>query len=244
MVNDVEMFNRELESVKNTINISHHEQIEAMRSNLTSSVSSGTDHVRRSRGKQQRSPVKTTDASKLALPETPTDNVHTQAEVVLAIKALGIESVSDFLLLHQQSEEQIFGIYKDIQELNEELEILESNNRKLESVVSGEVEKVREMEKNNALLKAEIEQQLSTIEKSMDACTLSYQNNLQVLEGLNDYLMSILKNVSYISAFANLKASYPHNFQHVPFCRSPPTSMETISTSSLRVSTIVLSMNS
>lgn len=194
MLNEMEAFNREVDAVKASVQNSQSQALESIRMRLS--------QVSMANSRWRNSPKKTKSSSeadpKAGLKDAIADQQRNYAEVLLAVKSIGLESINEFLMLHQQSEEQVFGMYKNIQSLNEEVEQLEIANKRLDNSLSIQSENAKEIEEHNKSVKVQLETQISNIEKAMSLYISSYNANCQVLDSVSHFLMNILRNVSVI----------------------------------------------
>lgn len=195
MLNEMEAFGREVDAVKMSVQMSQVQAMESIRYRLNEASLERS----RTRTSPKKSKAQKEIDSKTAMKDTIADQQRNYAEILLAVKSIGIESIPEFLNLYQQSEEQAFGLYKSIQNLNEELEQLEVTNRHLEASTLSEEERAREIEEHNKNLKVELENQISNIEKAMALYISSYTANCQILESISHFLMNIMRNVRHVA---------------------------------------------
>lgn len=192
MLNEMEAFNREVDAVKLSVQSSQVKALESIRIRLSQTSlarSTWKNSPKKSRGVSEAD-------QKAEIKEAIADQQKNYAEVLLAVKSIGLESIQEFLTLHQQSEEQVFGMYKNIQALNEELEQLEVDNKRLETDLAIESDRAKDIERHNNNLKVQLENQISNIEKAMSLSLSSYNANCQVLDSVSHFLMNILRNIA------------------------------------------------
>lgn len=193
MLNEMETFNREVDAVKSSVQSSQVRALESIRERLNQSLLAKSAW----RNSPKKAKSAHTDAEvKAEMKEAMADQQKTYAEILLAVKAIGIESIPEFITLHHQAEEQVFGMYKSIQSLNEELELLEVDSKRLEFELVLESDRARDIEEHNTNLKVQLENQISSIEKAMSLSISSYNANCQVLDSVSHFLMNILRNIA------------------------------------------------
>ena len=197
MMIEMEAFNREIEVVKASVSTSQYAALDNIRSRMNTGVSQV------SRTSKTKPSLARKTIHKAGLENKPdvsnvsqVDQSRINAEILLAVKSHGHDSVESFLLNYQQSEEHIFGLYTSIQRASEEMEQLEVENRKLETVVSDAADKVKEIEIQHAKLKVEVENHKSSIDKALHMYQSSYNANKLTLNGIAQYLLNILRNVA------------------------------------------------
>ena len=193
MLNEMENFNREIDAVKQSVHSSQEQALESVRLRL-SQASMLSSKFAKSTKKQKPDPQA---ATKAEIKDAIADQQKNYAEVLLAVKSIGIDNINEFLMLHQQSEEQVFGLYKNIQSLNEEMEILEVAIKHLETDLNLRTDQAKEIEEHNTKVKLQLESQISSMEKAMAMYVSSYSANCQVLESVSHFLMNILRNVAH-----------------------------------------------
>lgn len=195
MINEMEAFNREVDAVKYSVQTSQVKAMESIRWRLNQSTLANSKW--RNSPKKPKGPTEA--EQKAVMKDAIAEQQREYAEVLLAVKSIGLESINEFLMLHHQSEEQVFGMYKSIQTLNEELEALEVENKKLEAELVVQSDHAKDIEKHNNNLKVQLETQIANIEKAMSLYQSSYNANCQILDSVSHFLMNILRNVKPFS---------------------------------------------
>jgi hypothetical protein len=192
MLNEMESFNREVDAVKASVTNTQTMAMESIRMRL-SQTSMANSKWRNSPKKQK---VNTDEENKAVMKDAMADQQRNYAEVLLAVKSIGLESINEFLTLHQHSEEQVFGMYKNIQSLNEEVEQIDVVNKRLDMELAVQSDHARDIEEHNRNLKVQLETQISNIEKAMSLHISSYNANCGVLDSVSHFLMNILRNIA------------------------------------------------
>lgn len=184
MVTDMEDFARELDLAKKAISSTQEVIIGSIRERMNTSMSHWT----------------LTDSSvhhyhKRSL-KTANEEEKAQSEVSRLLQSTGMKSIEELISNLQQSEEYIFSMYKNIQSLNEELEKLDLDNKRLEAMVDTQVAELGVIEGNNDRVRQELEQHIKSIQKTISKHEQNYNTNLAVLHSLSEPLLNIMKNVS------------------------------------------------
>lgn len=192
MMNEMDEFARELQAAKQNISATQEIMIGTIRERMLSTYSAWENDM--------ASPKYTRYLSSPASQEKASTGVEntTNADIQYLLSATESKSVTEILSNLQASEEQIFGLYKVIQNLNEELEKVEMENRHLEAEADDQMNKLETLEGTNDKVNHELEMHINQIQKSIAIQEKGYNENMQVLGTISESLYNILKNVSDI----------------------------------------------
>jgi DNA repair exonuclease SbcCD ATPase subunit len=199
MMNDMEEFARELQAAKLNISTTQEVMIGTIRDRLQSTYSAWENEMSQSPKRMSRTQTVTHD--KQNKNNNDESDFNNNIETLLA--ETDCKSISELMNNVQLSEEQIFGLYKNIQILNEDLEKIEMENRRLEQLAETQMSTLETLEGNNDKVSHELESHLNQIQKSIAQQEKNYNENLQILNNISDSLFSILKNVSICYCLIN-----------------------------------------
>jgi hypothetical protein len=122
-------------------------------------------------------------------------NIYT-AQLIELVANSGFQSAEELIVDLEQSEDQIFNCYNEIQEKNVELEKFELENKALETQLSEQMSKLDALEKYNSKVRQELEQHINQIQLQIAKYDSEYAKSLEVLNSISDSLIILLKNVS------------------------------------------------
>ena len=123
-------------------------------------------------------------------------NQSSMNDIQNLLRETNTETITDLIHILQQSEENCFEMYKNIQLLNEELDKLDLENRQIEYEVDKQNSKLELIELHNTKIRTELESQISVIQKSIAKYETEYNSHLEVLRSVSEGLLLLLRNVS------------------------------------------------
>lgn len=124
---------------------------------------------------------------------------HSQQDAEMVLKDTEFKSVEDLLQVLQQSEETIFTLYNETQARHEEVEKMELENKHLENQVQERMTKLHGLEGQQEQVKQELEKNILSLKGLISKYDADYYRNMEILNGIKENLMNLLKNVSDIS---------------------------------------------
>mmetsp|Transcript_8089 Transcript_8089/g.11360 ORF Transcript_8089/g.11360 Transcript_8089/m.11360 type:complete len:546 (+) Transcript_8089:13-1650(+) len=204
MIQDMEDFANELSIAKQNISNNQANMLGTIREKLQLSVDGGsipsTPYIPGS-SKKQTSPrqFRTGDSagsgydSNTAVSAGKTSR---QSEITVVLEDSGFGNVEELLTALQQSEEKMFSIYNTTQEKNEEMEKLQSENKRLESEILTQSSHLTSLETRNEEKKVDLEKCILALKTSIDKYDTDFNHNMELLYSISDPLMNLLRNLA------------------------------------------------
>lgn len=182
MVKGMEVFSRELESMKETIEYNQNSLLEGIRDKLSISAAS------------MYTPNRT---------RANTSSNHVDTHVVRSVEEdmnallheAGVSSVEELMSQLQADEDIVFSHYKDVQEQTEELEKIETHIKHLELDLHAQNMKIEAFETQSMNMQKDIEAHIAQVKKQITKYESECTANLNLLTVMNDGMMSLLRNV-------------------------------------------------
>lgn len=184
MLSDIEEFAIEMDKAKSAINNTQATILESIRERLMNTTTVPTVHHLPTKQSTQDDKPRETDFA------------TNQQEIASMLEEIGITNLNDLLTNLQATEEQSFGLYKKIQAKNAEVETIDLENKQLESELSIQTSRLDELESHNNHVRQDLEQHISTIQKSIVKYESDYNSHVEVLDSISENLMNLLRNVS------------------------------------------------
>lgn len=140
-------------------------------------------------------------AAKKVGPPAPTLHFKTEEEEMALLVAnmlarTEMRSVEQLVLNIQQSEEEIYGVCKNIQSLNSELEQLDLTVKVLDASAVQQSTELESIERVNDRVRQDLENEITHIHKSIALYEEKYNANMSILSVLSLSLFNVLKNVA------------------------------------------------
>ena len=202
MVQGMETFTKELDTMKESIEYNQNSLLEGIRDKLMSTTLS-----------PKRSPAKYYEPSSPTSPDKnkiPEKNPDTDIEDLL--DELNVNSVEELSQLLQQDEEFTFSRYRDVQNQTEEVEKLEMEVKNLEALLQLQNVKVEELEEHSSSVHKEVEDHIQSIQKQISKHEAEVQVNTNFLVSIAESLTNLLKNVINIQTAIHISLIFPFIF--------------------------------
>ena len=199
MVQGIEMFTKELDTMKESIEYNQNSLLEGIRDKLKSTTLS-----------PKGSPAKYYEPSSPTSPDKnkiPEKNPDTDIEDLL--DELNVNSVEELSQLLQQDEEFTFSRYRDVQNQTEEVEKLEMEVKNLEALLQLQNVKVEELEEHSSSVHKEVEDHIQSIQKQISKHEAEVQVNTNFLVSIAESLTNLLKNVINIHTAIYISLIFP-----------------------------------
>ena len=186
MVRNMESFARELDNVKETIELNQNSLMEGIREKLAFTNYSPTSRRSPSRFEETFDPNTSPRA-----PET--DPVEDEIEELL--RESGVTSVDDLMVILQQEEELAFGKYRDVQDQTEEVERLETEVKHMENDLAIQNNRIEELERNNVQVQRDLEDHIAVMHKQILKHETEVKSNTIILNSISESILNLLRNV-------------------------------------------------
>lgn len=182
MVKGMEVFSRELDSMKETIEHNQNSLLEGIRDKLSLSAAS------------MYTPNRT---------RTSTFTNHVDTQIVRSVEEdmnallheAGVSSVEELVLQLQADEDIVFSRYKDVQEQTEELEKMETHIKHLELDLQAQNMKIEAFEAQSLNMQKDIEVHIAQVKKQVSKYESECTSNLNLLTAMNEGMTNLLRNV-------------------------------------------------
>lgn len=193
MLSDMEDFSREMQAAKENISSNQEAVIETIREKLNSITNDWENY-----GENENAGMGHVTAPSSGFRDSLAETIsHSdEDEIRTLLSATGLNSVEELLENMQRCEDSIFSMYKNIQLSGEELERLQMENKELENQAEEQIQQLQSVEGHNDKVREELEQHISTIQKSVAYYESGYNANMGVLSAITESLTSILKHVA------------------------------------------------
>jgi predicted RNase H-like nuclease (RuvC/YqgF family) len=197
IVRDMDEFSRELANTKDSLSATQAAMFGTIKEKLQQTYDVASLKLKNASSRQARDGEDENDGFGLDRRSASRDQMMTYTTQLLElVNNSGFQAVEELINDLEQSEDQIFTYYNEIQEKNVELETLEHDNKQLEFRLSDQMSKLDALEKYNSKVRLELEQHISHIQLQIAKYDAEYAKSLEVINSISDSLIILLKNVS------------------------------------------------
>lgn len=195
MIKDMEEFSNEISQAKQNISKTQMNIMGTIREKLQNTYADSPAQFTTLRA--HTAPPQSSDNAKRVKEthQTVSNLPLTSQEIESVLKDTEFGSVEDLLVALQSSEETVFNLYNETQSRHEEVEKMELENKHLETQVQEQMKKLHVLEGNQEQVKQELEKNIQNLKSQIEKYQSDYNKNMDILAGISDTLLNILKNV-------------------------------------------------